>query len=132
LLLASIQTTKTINFYVNSSIWREEFKLGVFFFLPWKCLKKQIWAQEDFLFQVLRCFFVYFFRLLIDLTKFLGCFLDVLGQNGLKMFFFIKNTNHVFSATTVTGILDSRWHIVYFFKKNWGRRHVVYPINLKK
>lgn len=81
-------------------------------------------------------FFLCFWRLMIGLTRFQEYFLCVLGNNELKICFWMKkNKNPIFSATTVAeiwGIINDWCALYFFFVKEWGGWHIVHTINLKK
>jgi hypothetical protein len=76
----------------NGSIWWGELKISVFFFLPWKRLKKHIWSQNFFFYFGLimdfEVIFLCFWRLWINLIIFQGCFLGIIDKNWGSEFFF--------------------------------------------
>ena len=84
---------------------------------------KVFWFQVDF----------GFLRPLICLTRFLGCFIGVLGW---KICFLVKNlrlwfSNHL-SGQNLSKIKQHVIWFIYFFSIKWGGRHAFHPICNKK
>jgi hypothetical protein len=121
-----IREVKIICFYYLKSIYIKNLSSRIFI-LFW--IDYGIWG--DFFF-----FFLCFWRLMIGLTRFQEYFLCVLGNNELKICFWMKkNKNPIFSATTVAeiwGIINDWCALYFFFVKEWGGWHIVHTINLKK
>ena len=96
-----------------------ELRLSVFFIL--KTLKNRIWAREVFLFRVDFKFwggFVCFSEPWIGLTKYIECFLGVLGQRWVQNNFLDeKNKGPCFSSHHSAQIMRmNRWRVLCSIK----------------
>jgi hypothetical protein len=115
LSLVTILTTKTINFYVKWFHMMRRVQIRDFVFTL-KVYKKIDLKSERFWVD-----FLHFWRSWIDLTKFLECFLGILGQNeficqkNLRPFFSI----HYFTNSEMTRHLLMQVTCCFFLKYWW-------------
>jgi hypothetical protein len=122
-----ILATKTIDFFFQIVLHVKRSSNLVFFFL-FKVIKKTDLSSGRFFisgwFWGFKVFF-YVFRLVIGLTRFLWYFLSVLGQNRLKISFWIKKTWSLFFCHHCGWNLRiQRTCRLVFFIRNWSRWQV--------
>jgi hypothetical protein len=127
-IIYSILASKTLAFcfkwfHIVMGVW-----LG-FFFFTLKCLKNQIWDQEEIGFRVNFGFlidFLHFWRLTIGLKMLLGCFSGILSWKWVSKR--KKPATLIFRPLWWPESRYAKRHIFFLKKISWGERHIVCPI----